>query len=734
MRREATAGRNAYRKITKRSLSIAQVWALASVVWLVLAGSAAAQRAPHIPEGTKPIPRHVLVLFGWNEKVAEKPATWPVDSMTGELFQQPLEWLGYEVSYLDIGKQPLPDRLDPKFAAVIVDAEIVIPAAREVEIADWLVAQKNRGIALLFAGGFPFSGEDAFERLRQALGIGGSGQPMPHASDITISRADTQTLAGETPLTARSTEFRDIRAPEGARVLVSLSGTDEDGNTVRYDPVFVTSWGGMWLEPYVILRASADSYLFYADPYKLLAAWLGKRTLFPAPDTTTRDGRRIFYSHIDGDGFASPAEFKGHPICGELIRDRILKAFPLPVTVSFVEADVRADVEGLDAAEAPRFAEVARDILRLPNVRTASHSYSHPYIWEPKDANPGIYDEPNLPMKAAAGYDSINVRREIVGSVDFINRELAPEGKPVELFFWPGNCRPGPEALRLVKGLGIENLNGGNTIVSRLYPGIAGVAPKCMWWDGELQIHASNQNEFMYANGFNGPFFGGFAKVIDTFERTEKPRRLKPVNVYYHFYSATYLSSLRALEKIHRWCLEQPLHPMTALDYVRMVRDSVSTQVYEIAPRHWVIANAGIQRTFRLPDYLGRPDLSQCAGVTGWTTTGGQLYVHTSGAPLTELVLVDADAETPPAIYLAESSRELHFEDLSTLTADFSGNDVRAGDVVIGGLPPSGICEVTLNGAYSRMKADASGSLSIPLPPQARVQIDATHSRYADRR
>lgn len=728
----ATTERNNVRRGRSPTLKTCRFLTFAVTGWCLLLLNTSLAAPTELPKDSVPRARHVLVLFGWDEKIAEKPGTWPVDTMTGELFQAPLEWLGYEVEYLDIGKVALPKKLDPRYAAVMIDAEIDIPASREMEIAEWLIQQKEHDVSLLFTGSLPFTSEDVIERLRSSLGIRGSGQPMPHAKDVSLVKADSTVLQGETPAKPRTSDFRDLQAPDKARVFVALTGLDEADTKVRCDPVFLTSWGGMWLEPYVILRASADNYLFYADPYKFLAAWLGAKGVFPVPDVTTRDGRRIFYSHIDGDGFASQAEFKGHPICAEIIRDRILKAFPLPVTVSVVEADIRAQVEGLKTEDAPKFASVAREILALPNIRTASHSYSHPYIWEPKDANPGIYDELNLALKPEASYPKIDIDREVVGSVEFINRELAPKDKPVELFFWPGNCRPGPHAIDLVNKLGIENLNGGNTIISRLYPGIAGIAPKCMWWDGMLQIHASNQNEFMYANGFNGPFFGGFAKVIDTFERTGTPRRLKPVNVYYHFYSATYLSSLRALEKICHWCMEQPLHPMTTLDYAKMVRDSLQTRIHDVGPRHWIIANSGLQRTFRLPAYLGKPDLSQCAGVSGWTITGDQLYVHTLGQPLTELVLVDADAKTPPAIFLTESSRELKFDELTALKADFSSEDLRDGEVVFGGLPPNGVCEVTINGKFTRPTADPSGRLTLSLPTKAQVSLDATRSRYAD--
>lgn len=700
---------------------------LGLLLGLLMVGWVSGAETP--PKG-KEIARRVLVLYGWDVKQAEKPDTWPVDTMTGDLFQTPLEWLGYEVEYLNLGKVPLPSPLPDRFAAILVDGETEIPPAREMEIAEWLIAAKDRGVSLLFTGSFPFSRDDVIETLAAHLGFHGRGEAVPQASDVAIASVDPAVMNAETPATARRTEFRDLQAPDKSRVFVSLKARDAENADVRYEPVFIAPWGGMWLEPYVILRASSDSYLFYADPYKFLGALFASRGAFPAPDTSTRDGRRIFYSHIDGDGFASLADFKGHPMCAEVIRDRVLKVFPLPITVSIIEAEIRGLAEGVNR-EPDTIAQLARSIFELPNVQAASHSFSHPYIWEPRDANPGRYPEPSLPMKAEPKYPGVNLEKEIRGSVNYINDELLPAGKRCDLFLWSGNCRPGPDALRMVREMGLENLNGGNTIISRLYPGIAGVAPRTMEWDGELQVHASNQNEFMYANGFNGPFYGGFADVIDTFERTEVPRRLKPVNAYYHFYSATYLGSLRALEKIHRWVLDQKLHSMTAVEFVKLTKDARATRVFEVGPRHWTVANDGRLRTFRLPGHLGRPDLARCKGVTGYTTHGGQVYIHTSGAPQSEIVLTDMESVTEPHVFLAESSAEVKWLGFSPGKLELEAQDLRPLEMIFGGLPPKGICEATVNSQTSRQTAGPDGRVTLTLPPKAHVILDATRSFHA---
>src|SRR5690606_42158235 len=60
------------------------------------------------------------------------------------------------------------------------------------------------------------------------------------------------------------------------------------------------------------------------------------------------------------------------------------------------------------------------------------------------------YESHNLQLKTPY---TMSYEREIDGSVDYINRHLAAPGRPVEIFLWSGNCRPGPEALARVRQL-----------------------------------------------------------------------------------------------------------------------------------------------------------------------------------------------------------------------------------------------------------------------------------------
>jgi hypothetical protein len=274
-------------------------------------------------------------------------------------------------------------------------------------------------------------------------------------------------------------------------------------------------------------------------------------------------------------------------------------------------------------------------------------------------------------------------------------------------------------------------MNGGDTIISRVYPGVAGIAPRTCPWDDELQIFASNQNEFMYADGFTGPYYGGYASVIDTFKMTETPRRMKPVNVYYHFYSATYVTSLRALKQIFDWCESQPLHPVTARQYAGIVRDARDAKITLIDDLHWQIASRGLMRTLRMDESMGMPDMTRCEGVTGWKTEQGCRFIHTDGSEVVDLVLASKPAEH---LYLEDASVDVHFAKLSARTATFTtsgwGKEVH---LTFAGVPPKASVLCTRQGHKEELTADAEGLLYLTLPGQATQPITLEVVSYAAR-
>ena len=255
----------------------------------------------------------------------------------------------------------------------------------------------------------------------------------------------------------------------------------------------------------------------------------------------------------------------------------------------------------------------------------------------------------HLPLKAEFKYDDVDPEREVAGSVQYINEQLLPKSKRVEIMLWSGSCRPHPEAIRLAEKLGIEHMNGGSTIISKRWPGRAGIAPRTTMMGDSVQVYAPNQNEMQYTGDWRAPFLGGYAAVIETFQLTETPRRLKPVNVYYHFYSAGRRDSFNALTHVYDWAMAQPLHAITAAEYARLVRDCRRAEITALDARRWHVSHHGDCQTLRMKTSAGYPVLDEANGVVGWNDEGEWRYVHTMGREV-ELLLTDKKQIKPSVV------------------------------------------------------------------------------------
>ena len=210
--------------------------------------------------------------------------------------------------------------------------------------------------------------------------------------------------------------------------------------------------------------------------------------------------------------------------------------------------------------------------------------------------------------------------------------------------------------------------------------------------------------------------------MIDTFKLTESPRRLKPVNVYYHFYSGDYPAAVQALETIHDWVMTQPLHAVAVSHYVRMARDARDTAIFAAGKDRWLITSRGESRTFRLPENAAaRIDLARSEGVTGWNVYQGETYVHTDGSPRVILALSDRPGTQP---HLETSSGEITFTERSPTKLAFSVNDTRPITTVLAGFAPSSSARVTIDGVAKALTIDSTGRLTLSLPLKAGVVVE----------
>lgn len=675
----------------------------------------------HVLAPLREVKRKVLSLHGNDPRTEVDPVRFPIDSFNHLRVQVVLEWFGFEMESHNAFLEKPPSDMEG-VCAIITDPDLVLPDNRQSLYVNWLIEQAQRGIKLVFLGRIPIAEPAARRRLIQALGMDGSGEMLPYATEQVLFSSNEEALGFEAPLVLNRSLLFDVQAPSGAARYLSITNHHEQRSATTFDAIFTAGWGGMWHRPYMAFQRPNLDSLWLVDPFAFFADVLDVRSM-PVPDSTTRDGLRLLYSHIDGDGFSNLSETAPSRLCAEVIRDQVLTGLPLPVTFSIIESEIRGHLTNQVPSSASVLPEIARSIFALPNIQAASHTYAHPYYWLSTDESQSDfrYESQFPPIKG--GYQ-LDLRREVFGSVEYTEKELLPAGKRVELMLWSGNCRVPSEALRYARELGIENMNGGNTLITAERPSIMEISPRTAAWGREVQVYAANQNENPYTRDWTGPYFGAYLNVLDTFERTETPRRMKPVNIYYHLYCAEKHASLKAVKEIYRWALSQPLHAVTASQYAKIARDCRQTRLYSRDPSHWIIINEGHARTFRLESAL-TPDMTRSRGVSGFHRRGNSLYIHTRGNRRTEIVLASNPSNHA---YLVTSSAEIHFERLDARFVVFDVADLRPVQVEFGGFTPSQWIEANVSGAVQRLQANSKGRIQLELPNRARVTLTASSS------
>jgi len=547
------------------------------------------------------MPRRVLMLY---ERASESDQLIYQDAHRAAAL--PLEWLGYVPEYRDI-RAPLPEgTLAGRYAGIV--AWLTDDTRAGERLYPWIRRQMADGVRVAFFASFGFR-LDAGRA--GALGLALAPMERPPAEVRVAARAEL--IGYEAPPLPDRRTFQPVTvaASPGARALLSLAGDEGE----RMDPVAILPWGGYALYPYhIVTLPGTASKRWVLDPFAFLTQALALPAI-PVPDVTTETGRRLLMAHVDGDGFPSLAERPGAPTAARVMLEEVLPRYRVPHTVSIIEGEVSP--RGLYPERAPALEALARRIFALPNVEIASHSLSHPFRWQALARGAGG-DEYQYSLKLA-GY-AYDPRAEVSGSIGYIDSRLAPSGKRTQVFLWTGDCNPDETPLAETVSAGVLNMNGGDTLITRADASLTRVSPLGIPRGPYFQVYAPNQNENVYTSLWQGPYYG-YERAIETFELTETPRRLKPVDIYYHFYSATKTASLAALDKVYRWALAQPLHPVYASEYIRRVLE-FRRAVVARTPSGWRVRGLDTLRTLRTPAALGAP----ADGVAGYAEHGGQIY------------------------------------------------------------------------------------------------------------
>jgi len=412
----------------------------------------------------------------------------------------------------------------------------------------------------------------------------------------------------------------------------------------------------------------SESDRWIINPFKFIQAALDLEEI-PVPDATTENGRRLLMIHIDGDSFYNKTELGGDRYSAELILDEFIKPHALPHTVSIIEGEIGG--KGMKPLLSPALEKIAHRIFKLPNVEIASHTYSHPFDWFAA-AQEGLLKEPLVKTdtklkqavyKAEDGISHLpipgyryNAEREVAGSVNYIDNRLAPPGKKTQVMLWSGNCLPNEEALSWAYRINISNMNGGDTIIRKGLDSLTHVSASGIVRGKYFQPYAPIQNENVYTNEWTGPYYG-FQRVIETFQMTDSPRRLKPIDIYYHFYSGDRLASVSALHRVYDWAIQQQTLPIWISEYTPRVL-AFRSAVFEKLRDGWRIHGASDIRTLRMPPDRPYPNLTASEGIVGHRKLSQGLYVSLDGSETIKLSVANTQIQVP---YLLHANASVQY-------------------------------------------------------------------------
>ncbi|MFQ5603956.1 MAG: hypothetical protein ACE5HS_11870 [bacterium] len=659
-----------------------------------------------------PRSRHVLALYN-----SEQGQT-PTANLIHENSEVILNHLGLTVDYWDI-KHVLPDESTmQKYFGVI--AWFHGNFTRDVNFyIRWMIAQLEADKKLLIFGDLLPANYSAvasarLDKLFKLLGFKVLGDWTNDITLIELVWEDVEMMEFERKLVYEMSSYLRVVSTHSAnRVYLRLKRKDLADS--ESDIVLTTPAGGFAPTPYVYYQNPKNfKKAWRIDPFRFFDEALGIQN-YPRPDVTTLNGQRIWCSHIDGDALISQSEIKPNTVCGEIIRDEILQKYPWPVSVSVVVAEVE---------KSPKFKQIARAIYRLPWIEAASHSYSHPFYWADDYKDAENYESRHLPV---AGYQ-FNIKTEVVGSVNYINKNLLPENKNVRSFFWTGNCEPTAEAVKYCDLINVSNFNGGDTVFDDTYRSYTNVTPLSAQVGERRQIYSPNANENIYTNNWQGPFYG-FKLVLDTFKNTESPIRIKPINVYYHFYSGEKWASLNALKEVMEKTMAQEVAPLFVSEYIDVVEGFYSTRIEQIAPEQWEVKDFGACTTIRFDNTQKYPDFKKSSGVLGFLHYQGSLYVHLNLQKSAKIVLT---SRKPRVVYLERASHRVKKWRASSQKISFQTRGFGKGRFVLANLTKNKKYNLNIEefteGNKSRSKrltvhSDSQGKLAFLHPMTGSVSV-----------
>jgi len=552
----------------------------------------------------------------------------------------------------------------------------------------------------------------------QGLGVQFIDEQSLDPADIKIEFIDKKIMNFEKKVQGNLSNFVSAKSTE-ANNKVFLRLKKVSSNSVS-DSVIVSKKGAVVM----------GNYLFYMEPFTFKPYWLLDPFQFfelalgskhwPKPDTSTLFGKRIYYSHIDGDGYTGVSHASSDDgkktQCANIFETEIATKYPhLPTSVSIIQSEIDPQYSGAEF-----MIDQTRRLFRLPHIEAASHTFSHPFIWDTRlleqyeieqyDEQDHVYAAPQhiLLPKLVKNYE-YNDYAEIVGSIDYINNTLASNSKQTKLLFWSGSCLPNAKQLELAASANLLTINGGDGRMDSFYPSYINLAPLYREIGPYTQVFTSMPNEMLYSDNWSQDY-ASFREVIQTFKNTEHPIRIKPINVYYHFFLLELQAGVNALRDILDWVKTQDIFPLFTSRYVEIVHGFKSTEIQKKKDGSWLISNYGQLRSIRFDNSLEVPDLNRCTNVLGFKREKNSLYVHLQEGRSANIYLTKQPQTQP---YIHDSNVEIKAISYNNSRIDITYQELFPGNIHLKGLTPFHKYVINANSHQVSKRASLSGSIEL---------------------
>ncbi|MFN8057628.1 MAG: hypothetical protein U0Q12_21275 [Vicinamibacterales bacterium] len=704
--------------------------------------------SPTAPSGHRRQPRAVLALYDGSQVGDIR------ETSLHRLAEMPLNHLGFVLRYHDIDAG-LPTARDLEGVKGVLTWFSTDGMRRPADYLKWACDAIDAGLPFVVLGNVGAAFDEngvstalpALQAFFDHLGLDYEGRWTTTTYAAHYVTQDRAMVAFERPLPTLVPAFsRVVTRPGDAVSYLSAQLGDDPGT--RSDLVTVGRHGAYVAPGYVYYGSRTNNREFrqwLLNPFEFFRLALGTDGE-PKLDTSTLSGRRIYYSHIDGDGWRNLTQIEPYKtrfvVSSRVVLEELVRPFPdLPVSIGAIAGDLDPAWHGTRES-----LTVAREIYALPHVEAAIHTYSHPLDWQfyahatdEDEANyhvgeDGVVAEGDV--VAAQGKhakprsyttEPFRIEKEIDGAARYIDGILPP-GKHVTVVQWSGNTTPFEAAVAQARRAGLANINGGDTRFDREFPSYAWVAPLGRRVGAELQVYSSNSNENTYTDLWRDRFFG-FSFLSRTVRNTGLPRRVKPFNLYYHMYSGERLSSLNAVLANLQFARSLELAPVSTSLYARIVEGFFDASIEPLGPRTWRVHDRRALQTVRFDRAsLEGVDFERSRGVVGQRHQLGSLYVALDEREPTPVValkdIVPGRAHpVEPVPYLVEARWRVYGLRADRHAATFAVAGFGAGDMTWQ-WPTAETVTIrweTPDGAAGETSAsvDRDGSLLLQLPAVA---------------